>query len=79
MTWTAPDVTRPDPPTVSGERAALESWLDFQRSTLLRKCQGPDWRATGPPGRAALVAFAARARPAYDRRGAGLVPDARRR
>jgi len=40
VTWTAPDVTRPDPPTVSGERAALDSWLDFHRSTLLRKCQG---------------------------------------
>ena len=33
-------MTRPDPPTVSGERAALDAWLDFHRSTLLYKCQG---------------------------------------
>ncbi len=40
MTWTAPEQTRTDPPTVAGERAALEGWLDFHRSTLLGKCQG---------------------------------------
>ncbi len=40
MTWTAPDEPRPDPPTVAGERAALEGWLEFHRSTLLAKCQG---------------------------------------
>ncbi len=40
MTWTAPEVTRADPPTVAGERAALEGWLEFHRSTLLGKCQG---------------------------------------
>ena len=40
MTWTAPDETRTDPPTVAGERAALESWLDYHRSTLLGKCHG---------------------------------------
>jgi hypothetical protein len=40
VTWTAPDQTRTDPPTVAGERAALEGWLDFHRSTLLGKCQG---------------------------------------
>ena len=36
----APD--RVDPPFVAGERAMLESWLDFHRATLLRKCSGLD-------------------------------------
>jgi hypothetical protein len=40
VTWTAPDETRTDPPTVAAERAALEGWLEFHRSTLLAKCQG---------------------------------------
>jgi Protein of unknown function (DUF664) len=40
MTWTAPEVTRIRPPKVAGERAALETWLDFHRETLLFKCQG---------------------------------------
>jgi uncharacterized damage-inducible protein DinB len=40
MTWTAPEVTRTDPPEVSGERAALDGWLDYHRQTLLYKCQG---------------------------------------
>jgi uncharacterized damage-inducible protein DinB len=40
MTWTAPQVPRADPPYVSGEREALQSWLDYHRSTLLRKCEG---------------------------------------
>jgi len=40
MTWTAPDVDRSDPPLVTGERAALEAWLDYQRETLLLKCSG---------------------------------------
>ena len=40
MTWTAPDVARTDPPQVNGERAALQSWLDYHRATLLFKCQG---------------------------------------
>jgi hypothetical protein len=29
-----------DPPTVADERAALDSWLEYHRSTLLHKCQG---------------------------------------
>jgi hypothetical protein len=29
-----------DPPTVADERAALDGWLDYHRSTLLFKCQG---------------------------------------
>ena len=40
VTWTAPEVTRHDPPCVAGERESLDSWLDFHRSTLLMKCQG---------------------------------------
>ncbi len=40
MAWTAPDVTRPDPPDVSPEREALDGWLDYHRATLLFKCQG---------------------------------------
>jgi Protein of unknown function (DUF664) len=40
MAWTAPEVTRADAPRVAGERDALDGWLDYQRGTLLRKCQG---------------------------------------
>src|SRR5215467_14228757 len=40
MTWTAPDVSRTDPPFVNGERDALQAWLDYHRATLLVKCQG---------------------------------------
>jgi hypothetical protein len=40
MTWTAPDVERPQQPRVAGERLRLDSWLDFHRVTLLRKCAG---------------------------------------
>ncbi len=40
MPWTAPQVARTDPPRVNGERAALQSWLDYHRATLLFKCQG---------------------------------------
>jgi hypothetical protein len=40
MTWTAPEVERTDPPTVSDERTSLQGWLDFHRATLLLKCAG---------------------------------------
>jgi hypothetical protein len=40
VTWTAPDVARSEPPLVTGEREALEAWLDYERETLLRKCSG---------------------------------------
>jgi Protein of unknown function (DUF664) len=40
VTWTAPDVPRTDPPTVAGERASLEAWLEYHRATLRHKCQG---------------------------------------
>jgi hypothetical protein len=40
MTWTAPDVSRVNPPLVADERTRLDGWLDFQRATLLHKCEG---------------------------------------
>lgn len=40
MTWTAPTVQRSNPPHLADERTRLDSWLDFQRATLLRKCAG---------------------------------------
>ncbi|HEY2313635.1 MAG TPA: DinB family protein [Streptosporangiaceae bacterium] len=40
MTWTAPEVDRPEPPTVASERPALQGWLDYHRATLLWKCTG---------------------------------------
>jgi hypothetical protein len=40
MTWTAPLVTRVEAPHVDAERAMLDGWLDYQRQTLLFKCQG---------------------------------------
>lgn len=33
---------RPMPPLDADERTALESWLDFYRATLARKCDGLD-------------------------------------
>jgi len=40
MSWTAPEVTRDDGPLPDGERATLQLFLDWQRTTLLLKCQG---------------------------------------
>src|SRR5690606_3472751 len=40
MTWTAPEITRIHEPTVGDERTMLQGWLDWQRQTLLYKCQG---------------------------------------
>jgi uncharacterized damage-inducible protein DinB len=40
VTWTAPEVERPEPPLVAGEREQLDARLDFHRATLLRKCSG---------------------------------------
>ncbi|HSZ35851.1 MAG TPA: DinB family protein [Acidimicrobiales bacterium] len=34
-----PAVTRPEPPQVGDDRAMLPPWLDYQRATLLWKCQ----------------------------------------
>ncbi|MEU6980989.1 MULTISPECIES: DinB family protein [unclassified Streptomyces] len=33
---------RVDPDTLTGEREALEQWLDFHRATLAAKCEGLD-------------------------------------
>ncbi len=38
--WTAPGADRSEPSHRTGERAALEEWLEYQRSTLLIKCAG---------------------------------------
>jgi uncharacterized damage-inducible protein DinB len=40
MTWTAPEVNRPEPPNLASERPALQGWLDYHRATLLWKCTG---------------------------------------
>ena len=36
------DPRRSEPPYVLGERAMLEAWLEFHRTTLLLKCEGLD-------------------------------------
>ena len=36
------DDRRSEPPKVLGERAMLEAWLEFHRTTLLLKCEGLD-------------------------------------
>ena len=36
------DPRRQEPPYVLGERAMLERWLDYHRTTLLLKCEGLD-------------------------------------
>jgi uncharacterized damage-inducible protein DinB len=40
MTWIVPVPERSDPPYAADERRRLDSWLDFQRATLLSKCAG---------------------------------------
>jgi uncharacterized damage-inducible protein DinB len=35
-----PEVIRLDPPLESDEKSSLSAWLDFERATLLQKCQG---------------------------------------
>jgi uncharacterized damage-inducible protein DinB len=40
LSWTAPQVTRDDPPQVGDERATLEGFLDYHRQTLMWKCSG---------------------------------------
>jgi hypothetical protein len=57
--WTAPPAERTDPPFIADERASLEQWLDYHRSTLLKKCAGLDeqqlkQRAV-PPSRLSLL------------------------
>ncbi len=33
-------LARTEPPNLTGERQALEEWVDYHRATLLTKCQG---------------------------------------
>jgi len=40
MTWTAPEVERPDKPRLPDERAGLDAALEYERQTLLLKCAG---------------------------------------
>jgi hypothetical protein len=40
MTWTAPDVVRPDEPFTGPERAMLDGFLDRYRASLLLRCAG---------------------------------------
>jgi len=40
MTWTAPEVTRPEGSLIAPERELLAGYLDFYRTTLLHKCAG---------------------------------------
>jgi uncharacterized damage-inducible protein DinB len=40
MTWTAPQITRVDPPPAGDERTLLDAWLGYHRQTLLLKCSG---------------------------------------
>ncbi|MFI8824973.1 DinB family protein [Streptomyces sp. NPDC053431] len=50
---------RVDPGTLTGERAALEEWLDFHRATLAMKCEGLDETqlrtASAPPSDLTLL------------------------
>ncbi|MCQ4041140.1 DinB family protein [Streptantibioticus rubrisoli] len=50
---------RPIPPFNADERATLESWLDFHRTTLAMKCRGLDEaqlrRSSAPPSPMSLL------------------------
>ena len=46
------DPRRSEPTYLPGERAMLEGWLEFHRTTLLLKCEGLDRRTTQGPARA---------------------------
>ncbi|MFF0433419.1 DinB family protein [Streptomyces sp. NPDC004327] len=52
-------VPRVDPGTLTGEREALEQWLDFHRATLEQKCAGLDEAqlrtASAPPSDITLL------------------------
>jgi len=43
-------VTRPEPPETGDERTMLDVWLDYQRATLLWKCEGLDGEALARRG-----------------------------
>jgi len=40
VTWPASSPPRVDPSRHSGEKQALDEWVDFHRATLLMKCEG---------------------------------------
>jgi hypothetical protein len=52
-------VDRPEPPIIGDERSMLIVWLDYQRSTLLWKCDSLDGaelaRAAIPPSPLTLL------------------------
>lgn len=52
-------IERPTPPLRADERTTLESWLDFYRDTLARKCEGLDDEqlrtASAPPSTMTLL------------------------
>ncbi|WP_344579842.1 DinB family protein [Streptomyces lunalinharesii] len=50
MTWIAPRTERRPMPSAAGERAMLQSWLDFHRDTLLSKCAGLTGEQLARPG-----------------------------
>ncbi len=56
MTWTTPEVQRPERVSVAGESKALAASLDFQRATFLYKCGGltGEQLAMRPVGRSTL-------------------------
>jgi hypothetical protein len=58
MSPTPPD-TRPEPPAIGDEQTALPAWLDYERATLLWKCEGVDGpglvRAGVPPSTLTLL------------------------
>ena len=58
LAWQAPE-RRKTPRVPDGERASLESWLEYHRATLLIKCDGlmPDQLATRscPPSALSLL------------------------
>jgi Protein of unknown function (DUF664) len=45
-----PAVTRPEPPYVGDDRTMLPTWLDYQRATLLWKCERLDGDALARRG-----------------------------
>ncbi|MHB1431990.1 MAG: DinB family protein [Streptosporangiaceae bacterium] len=81
-TWTAPPVSRAEPPEVAAEREALQGWLDYHRQTLLHKCAGLTGeqltaRAIAPSSLSllGLVRHMAEVERAWFRRRLGRQPD----
>ena len=79
--WTAPEVSRPDPPQAASERATLEGYLEFHRATLPWKCAGLTGeqlaRCAVPPSNLSLLGLirhVADAERAWFRRRAGGQP-----